>query len=57
MVDAGGSPVLYKCWRTGRIGQPQHPVKRDTPKPPTAAVVKPIAPPPLQLDRHEIEWG
>ena len=31
MADADGNPVPYKCPRTGRVAQPQHPVKRTTP--------------------------
>lgn len=34
MADANGNPVMYKCPRTGRIAQPQLPIKRATPPPP-----------------------
>ena len=31
MADMEGNPVMYKCPRTGRVAQPQHPIKRTTP--------------------------
>lgn len=45
MADARGGATLYKCWRTGRIAQPQYPVKRNTPRLPVIVVPQPISVP------------